>query len=134
MEIKKCAHCSKELTNRRRKFCNDSCKYWYNSIKKDNESHLPPVKKRNRNYFRMVTGSEWAKSGSRQGKRAGHMVMGSMAAMVRQTTEEIVEVNKENLQQHFKGIPGYMPVGIRTGSGEFFKKDEIEKEYGITID
>lgn len=128
-----CARCGKVLENKRRKFCNDTCKYWYNSIRKEKEKYLPPLKKRNRNYFKMVTGSEWAKGTSRQGKRVGHMIMGSMAAMVRIRTEEIVEVNKENLERHFKGITGYIPLGITTGCGTWIKKEEIQKEYGITL-
>jgi signal recognition particle subunit SEC65 len=84
-----------EIENKRKKFCSESCKYWFNSIKKDNEKGLPPVKKRNENYFYMIVGSERAKSNSRQGKRSGSMVTGSMSAMVYVTVEEIVELNRQ---------------------------------------
>lgn len=36
--VANCVHCGNELTNRKRKFCNESCRYWFNSIKKDSIS------------------------------------------------------------------------------------------------
>lgn len=29
MEIKKCVYCDKELENKKRKYCDDKCKYWF---------------------------------------------------------------------------------------------------------
>ena len=130
--MKNCVKCGKEIPNRN-KFCSDHCKWWYNSIKKDNERHLPPFRKRNKNYFAMVTGSEWAKSSSRQGRRSGGTIMGSMSAMIPVATEEIVEVNKDNLDRHFKGIPGFTPVYIRLGDETRIKKENIYKEFGIKL-
>ena len=131
--MKNCAKCNEELDNNRKKYCSDFCKYWYNLIKKENEKHLPPVKKRNRNYFSMVVGSEWAKGGSRQGRRAGGMIMGAMAAMVRCTREEIVEVTRDNILRHLAGITGHIPKGITLGDGTFIDKNHIHQELGICI-
>ncbi len=93
--MKKCAKCDVDLLNKRSKFCSTHCKWWYNAIKRENESHLPPVKKRNNKFFYMTVGSGRAKSNSRQGKRSGGMVMGSMSAMIQVTIDEIVELNQE---------------------------------------
>ena len=129
-----CLRCGSVLENKRKKFCSESCKYWFNSIKKDNEKGLPPVKKRNENYFYMIVGSERAKSQSRQGKRSGSMVTGSMSAMVYVTVEEIVELNKENLIRHFKGIQSYTPSYCRLGTMENIKKEEIFNRFGISLE
>ena len=133
MAEKRCNKCDKPLENKRRKYCSESCKYWYNTIKRDEEKHLPPVKKRTNKYFMMIVGSEWAKGQSRQGKRSGSMVTGSMAAMVRCTVEEVVLITKENLERHFKGIPGCKPNYIRLGDGTTILKEDIEKTTGIKI-
>lgn len=117
-----------------KKFCCDSCKYWYNLIKKEKEAHLPPAKKRNRNFFSMVIGSEIArmKGGARQGKRTGGgMITGSMSAMVRCTVEKWVEYNVGNIKQHFAGIPGYTPTIAVMGDQSRLTKQEIYKELGI---
>lgn len=129
-----CLKCGSILENKRKKYCSESCKYWYNSIKKDNEKGLPPVKKRNEKYFYMIVGSERAKSQSRQGKRSGSMVTGSMSAMVYVTVEEIVELNKENLIRHFKGIQSYVPTYCRLGTMENVKKEEIFNRFGISLE
>ena len=34
-----CVHCGKELPKKKRKYCNDHCRYWYLAIK--NEKHKP---------------------------------------------------------------------------------------------
>lgn len=132
MNLKYCARCGKQLENLKRKFCNDSCKYWYNTIKKDNERDLAPIMKRNDKWFYMVIGSKWAKSKG-QGKRVGGMVKGSMAAMVNCTVESLVEITPENLTRHFAGIPGYYPTYIRLGTQEHIPKDEIFQRFGIII-
>ena len=130
--MKVCAHCGKELDNPRKKFCNDSHRWHYNMLKKEREKHLPPVKKRNREWFKMVTGSEWA-SRKGQGKRSGHMVQGAMAAMVRCTVEVMTEVTKENIEKHLSGIPGYTPNGIELGDGTYIRKENIYQELEIKI-
>jgi len=130
---KHCKKCKSPLKNRRKKYCSDSCKYWYNLIRKENESHLPPARKRTRDYFLKVVGSEWAKGSSTQGKRTGSMVMGSMAAMVRCTVEEVAPVTKENLIDHFKGIPGFTPTGIRLGDQTWVKKQDVEEVLGVKL-
>lgn len=93
--MKKCANhfqkCDSEVKNSRSKFCSDSCKWWYNNIKRDRERHLPPVRKRTQEYFSMVVGSERANRGTGQGRRSGGMVRGAMSDMsIRCTVEEVV--------------------------------------------
>ena len=130
-EKKKCAWCEKELDNNRRKFCNDSCKWRYNDLKKDREKHLPPAKKRNENFFHMIVGSTW--NGKGQGRRSGHMVKGAMAAMVRITVEEYAPVNKENVLKHLRGIPGHIPNGVKLCNGKWIPRSSIEAELGIKL-
>ena len=134
LSVRSCLHCKTNLSNNRKKYCSDKCKYWYNSIKKDNEKHLPPAKKRNENYFYMVIGSEWAKGSQRQGKRVNGMVTGSMAAMVSVTVEEVVPITKENIIRHFKGIQGFTPHFIRLGNMELIKKEDIKNRFGIPLE
>lgn len=132
--MKNCPRCKKEFDSRK-KFCSDSCKYWYNSIKKDEEKYsgLAPFRKRNENYFSMVTGYERAKSSSTQGKRCGHMVMGAMLAMINVTTEDWVLVNEENLKIHFSHPEYFRPSYIRLGDGRRIRKENIETELGIKL-
>lgn len=125
--MKICPHCKSEIKTPRVKYCTSHCKYWYNLIKKQKESHLPPVRKRNDSYFFMVTGSTRAKSGVRQGKRVNGMITGSMSAMINVTVEEIVPVTAENLDRHFAGIPGYMPTYARLGNDDRLSKEEAYK-------
>lgn len=126
-----CPRCKDEFDGRT-KFCCNSCKYWFNSIKKDNEKHLPPARKRTREYFHMLVGSKRA-SGRGQGKRVNGTIKGSMSAMVMVAVEEIVPVTKENLQRHFKGIPGNTPVAIRLGDGSYVRKENILNELKINL-
>lgn len=133
--MKKCANiyqkCENEITNPRKKFCCDSCKYWFNSIRKEKESHLPPVKKRTKDYFSMVVGSERC-AGRGQGKRSNGTIKGSMSDFyIRVTVEEIVEVNKENVIKHFQGIPGHMPTYVLLGDQTRLTKEEIYSQLGI---
>jgi len=134
LAVRSCVRCKKVLENKRKKFCSDSCKFWFNSIKKDNEKHLPPVKKRTELFFYMVTGSERAKSNSRQGKRSGGMITGSMSAMIYCTVEEIVELNQENINRHFKGIQGYTPSFIRLGTNKIIRKENVFSRLGFSVE
>lgn len=34
-----CVHCGKELTGKRRKYCNDSCAYWFKSKQRDETAY-----------------------------------------------------------------------------------------------
>ncbi len=130
--MKNCLRCTKELDSNRKKFCNSFCKNWYNSVKKDKEAHLPPAKKRNRNFFSMITG--YGNASKEQGKRAGHMVTGAMSAGVNCTIEQWAEVTPENLKAHFTCISFWTPIGIRLGDGTFIKREEISKELGISFE
>ncbi len=134
--MKTCPKCNAEVLDPRKKFCSDSCKYWFNLIKRENESHLPPSKKRNKNFFKMAVGSERANKGTGQGRRSGSMVLGSMSDMfIRVRVDEFAEVNKENIIRHLKGIPGYMPNGIELCDDQktYIRKEDILKVLGIDI-
>lgn len=136
--MKKCANhyqkCEKEVASNRKKFCCDSCKWWYNNIKRQKESHLPPVKKRTKEYFSMVVGSERANKRSGQGRRSGGMVRGSMSDIfIMVAIEEVVEFNEENARKHFAGIPGHLPTSLRLGDGTRLEKREVESHFGIKI-
>lgn len=121
---KYCLRCESPIP-RRKRYCGDSCKYWYNLIKKEKESGLPPPKKRTGKYFSMVTGYTRAKSGNRQGKRVNGMITGSMSAMITVTTEVWVEVTPENIDRHFNAISFYTPSGIKLGDGRYVKREDI---------
>lgn len=127
-----CPNCGNAIENNRKKFCSERCRYWHNLIRKENESHLAPFRKRNEGWFYMVVGSEWAKS-PRQGRRVGHMVTGGMGARVNVTVEKLVEVNRENIIKHFQGITGYQPDYIRLGNQERIYKRDILKTFGIDL-
>jgi len=129
---KSCIKCGDPLPERKQKFCGSSCQYWYTSIKKSNESHLPPVKKRTAQWMRLVVGSTRA-AGRGQGRRCNGMIKGGMSAMVMVTIEEIVPTTKENIERHLKGIPGHCPTGIKLGNGEFIKTEDILKKLGIKV-
>ncbi|MCP9290017.1 hypothetical protein [Gracilimonas sediminicola] len=128
MAQRKCVYCNKPIESRRIKYCSDVCQFRFTEIKKEEEKHLPPPSKRNENYFHMYTGSELPKSG--QGKRSGGMVEGAMSS-IRIITEEVVEVNRGNLQEHFSFNP--KPTFIRLGNEERVKRGDIEKRFGIEI-
>lgn len=130
-----CPKCSEAITDPRKKYCSATCKYWFNLIKREKESHLPPVKKRTEQYFSMVVGSQRAvmKGGGRQGKRSGGMITGSMSAFIYCTVESVVEVNIDNLNRHFEGIQGYTPTLIVLGTGERVYKQDIQSRLGLTI-
>jgi len=132
--MKKCLRCDKELENNRRKFCDHRCKYWYNSIKKDNEAHLPPVKKRNKNFFSMVVGYSNSLKGNSQGKRCNGTIRGSMSAILNVTTEVWAEVSCENIKKHFTAISFWRPKGIRLGDGTWVKEEDIERELNVMLD
>lgn len=131
--MKKCLNCEKEVQGNRKKFCSDHCRYWFNMIKKDKEQHLPPVKKRNKNFFSMVTGWGYG-SNTRQGKRSGHMVAGGMSARITSTNEEWAELTYDNLKKHFTCISFYRPVGIKLGDDTWIKEKDIFKETGVRLD
>lgn len=132
MTTKTCPHCHKAFSARTR-YCSTSCRYWFNSIKKDKEAGLPPFRKRNRKWFSMTTGYGVAKvkGGTRAGRRSGGMIHGSMEAQVNCTTEKWVEINAQNLHQHFTCISFYRPNGILLGDGSYIKAADIEIETGI---
>lgn len=129
--MKICPRCQSQF-EAKTKFCSTSCKYWFNLIKKEKESHLTPAKKRNERYFAMTTGYTRAKpKGATQGKRCKGMITGSMSAMVNVTVEEWAELNLENLHRHFNSIPFYRPWYIRLGNEKLIKEEDIERETGI---
>ena len=117
-QTKTCPRCKGSITNQRRKYCSDSCRYWYNAIRKEKESHLPPVRKRNANYFHMITG---AQPNSLRG-HGGRNHKGAMAARVYIYTEEIVEVNYANLLRHFTGTKYDLQVARRCDGSTITKK------------
>lgn len=129
--MKNCIQCQKPIESKRKKYCSDHCKYWYNHIKKYNERDMAPVRKRTEKWFFMVTGSTWNSRG--QGKRMGGTIKGAMSAMVRHTVESLVEVNEENVRRHFKGIPGYLPNYMRLGTEEKVFVKDIYERFGFTI-
>lgn len=131
--MKVCPRCGKEITEPRKKFCNENCKYWFNQIKRDRERYLPPAKKRNKNYFYMVVGSERAKPNIRQGKRCNGMITGAMAAAIYCTVEKVVEVTPDNVKAHFEGITNYKPTYLRLGDQSIIRKDEILHKLGIEL-
>lgn len=95
--MKNCLKCGKELSNNRKKFCDDHCKYWYNIVRKEKEAYLAPFKKRNKNFFSMIIGYHNSlKYG--QGRRSKGMVKGAMGAIVNITTKEWAEVNYDNIK------------------------------------
>ena len=93
--MKTCAKCGEPLENNRKKFCNDNCKYWFNSIKKADEKYLPPVKKRTKEWCQVYVSVGNTMSQKGQGKRSGGMIKGSMAANV---TYEVTEIKPFNLE------------------------------------
>lgn len=121
-----CLECLNPIKdNNRKKYCSDRCKYWFNVKKREREKYLPKKKFRNQQYFYMVTRVEY--DNRRQGKRCGHMVTGGMSARIPTAAGEYVQLTKANVSQHFKGIPGYKPYGLKLGDGTWIKKDDVKK-------
>jgi len=118
--MKKCAHCEKEI-DARKKFCSDSCKYRYNSIKKDAEAGLPPMRKRSALWFECHVGvrTEHAK-----GKRSGSYTKGGMAAAVDCQIIELKPATAENIKQHFQGCQRHKPSTVRLGNGQILSAEE----------
>ena len=130
MKVKTCAKCQKELTNPRAKFCDDSCKYWFNAIKKDDERGLPPFKKRNKEWFSAFSGVTTVQRG--QGKRCGHMVMGSMSAMIPTMNVVYKPYTKANVIAHFVDS-GIWNIGSLTlGDGTRVTKKAAMAQFSIT--
>lgn len=128
--MKLCPRCNEPITNPRKKYCDDRCRYWFNMIKREKESHLPPVRKRTHEFFRMVTGWQW-NSLRGQGRRSGGMIRGAMAARIQMMTEEIAPVTAENLQRHFFGNA----FGLKTatlGDGSTLTIEEAKNKYKIS--
>jgi hypothetical protein len=124
---KTCVKCGGQLESNRKKFCCDSCKWWYNSIKKENEKHLPPVKKRNKDWCHVYVSIGNTISHRGQGKRSGGMVKGSMSANVSYQITELRPFNFENMNFHFsKKGSGFIPNHIWLGDGTMLTKDEAE--------
>lgn len=126
--MRTCIKCGGEIKNRNTKFCSDSCKYWFNSIRKDKEKGLPPMRKRNQDWCFVYVNVGNTISQRGQGKRSGRMVMGSMAANVSFSIEELRPFNLNNLDYHFKPKKGYpfIPSHIRLGDGTRLSKEEAE--------
>lgn len=124
---KTCAKCGIDIP-KRKKFCSDHCKWWFNCIKRSKEKDLPPVKKRNKEwcYVYHNVGNTISERG--QGKRCGDQVKGSMAANVSYTIEDLREFNFQNIEEHFKPKKGYpyVPSYIRLGDGTRMTKDEAK--------
>ena len=115
-------NCDKQPPERKH-YCNSNCQYRERSLVKDETKHLPPVKKRNEHYMQMFTGKRVrVPSVSRQGKRVGHMVMGSMSAMLYMMEFILVEVTKENIERHFS-YPN-SPKYVALGNGDRISKEE----------
>lgn len=125
---KVCTKCGGPLDSNRKKFCTDNCKWWFNSIKKENEKHLPPVKKRNKDWCNVFVSVGNTISQRGQGKRIGGMVKGSMAANVQFEVTELRPFNIDNLNFHFskKGYSNYIPNHIWLGDGTKLTKDDAE--------
>lgn len=127
MSTKKCARCGGSLESSRKKFCSDICKWRYNSIKKDNEKHLPPVKKRNKDWCHVYVRIGNTVSERGQGRRSGGMVKGGMAANVNYEVTELRPFNIVNVQLHFsKKSSSYIPYCIMLGDGTKLTRDEAE--------
>lgn len=127
MKICKYKNCNNEFDGRKH-FCSEQCKWRHNSIKREEEKHLPPVRKRNKNYFWKAINVYWDRRG--QGKRSGHMVMGSMAARVDSLLESVTEFTEENVREHFAFRYGaFTPSYTRMGDGERMAKKECEDHF-----
>jgi hypothetical protein len=125
---KTCAKCGEPVKNNRRKFCSDTCQWRYNSIKKDNEKHLPPVKKRTKEWCQVYVSVGNTVSSRGQGRRSGGMVKGGMAANVSYEVNELRPFNFENLNHHFTAKCGrsYIPAYIVLGDGTKLTKADAE--------
>lgn len=123
-----CARCGAELESKRKKFCSDHCKWWFNSVKQEKEKHLPPVKKRNKEWCQVYVSVGNTISARGQGKRTGGMVKGSMAANVTYEVTELRPFNMENLNYHFsaKNNYSYIPKYIWLGDGTKMDKEQAE--------
>lgn len=128
--MKKCIghKCENVVPDNRKKYCSDRCKRWTNLIKRDNEKYLPPVRKRNNNYFHMVTGAT-SSSMRGQGKRVGGMITGGMSARVLIQTEEITLVNHENLHRHFNGNSFGLTVAKLCGGAVITREQFMKGQY-----
>lgn len=128
MTTKTCAKCGSPLNSNRKKFCNDNCKWWFNSIKREKEKHLPPVKKRNKDWCQVYVSVGNTISHRGQGRRSGGMVKGSMSANVQYEITELRPFNIESLNFHFskKGTSGYIPNHIWLGDGTKLTRDDAE--------
>jgi hypothetical protein len=125
--MKLCAKCGELVTSNRKKFCSETCKWRFNSIKKSNESHLPPVKKRTKEWCHVFVRIGNTISQKGQGRRRGGMVKGGMAANVNFEVTELRPFNWDNVKLHFstKGS-SYTPYCILLGDGTKLTRDEAE--------
>jgi hypothetical protein len=127
MTQKTCAKCGKPVKNNRRKFCSETCQWRFNSIKKENEKHLPPVKKRTKDWCQVYVRIGNTISERGQGKRSGGMVKGGMAANACYEVTELRPFNFENVKLHFsKKGSSYIPYCIMLGDGTKLTRDEAE--------
>ena len=112
MSKKVCVCCGSDLPKRKRKYCSTWCAY----LQKDKEKHLPPLYKRNKNYFHMVNGV-FSGYSRRQGKRNGSMVTGSMSVREEYYTYAVEKFNLKNIESHLEEcdkhgeIPHYIEFG-----------------------
>lgn len=122
---KECPRCGSNIEGRK-KYCNNSCKYWFNSIRKEKEKHLPPVKKRNSNYCYVYVSVGNTASQRGQGSRSGGMIKGGMSANVSFEVCELRPFNLESIQHHFTSKMNYpyIPRIIVLGDGTRLTKDE----------
>lgn len=125
--MKTCAKCGKPLSNQRRKFCDDVCQFRYNVAKKHAESHLPPVKKRNKDWCQVFVRIGNTISERGQGRRSGGMVKGGMAANVSYEITELRPFTLDNVSFHFsKKGSSYIPYCILLGDGTKMTREEAE--------
>lgn len=122
--MKVCPRCGDEITNSRKKYCSENCRYWFNSIKKDNEKHLPPVRKRNKEWCHVFVSVGNTISQRGQGKRSGGMIKGSMSANVQFMICQIKPFNFSSVEEHFKMKSAYIPPYIQLGDGTRLSKDD----------
>lgn len=104
-------NCDKEVSGRR-KYCSDFCKYWENQLKKDDDFGLPPINKRNKNYFYQYVGSSYPKG---QGKRVAGVFTGALTG-IPVANFLVKEFNEENLIRHFENSKSINYIDLCDGS------------------
>jgi len=123
---KDCAKCGKDTGSNRKKFCSDNCKWWFNSIRKEQEKYLPPVKKRTKEWCHVFVSVGSTISQKGQGKRSGGMIRGSMSANVTFQVCEMRPFTFQSVEHHFSPKDNYpqIPSYILLGDETRMTKDE----------